>query len=652
MIGAEPRVLSWIEQGVRIPFRSGPPPPFHHGVSMTDATPAQLEFLSTELPRFYESGAFEDGSCARWVSRMFLVPKPGENRWRVIIDLRHLNNYCKNFGLKLETLKRLRYLGRKNDWMFSFDLADGYYALGIAQEHRDYFSFALRNAGVLHTDTTQDSERIVRLAGLPMGWCLSPWFFVQLMQVVVRHLRAPLCTRAQARRQPSRRYLRNQRWKGARMLPFMDDYLFLCSTREEALELRERVDELLMQLGLARNPAKGQWEPVQVITHLGLEIDSRSFELRAPAEKLEGISRMAHGILSQAARSKRWVPARSLAALAGKCQFLYLAIAPARFYLRELHNVLSTKSSWSGRVRLTKQLTRDLGWWRSVPTQANGRPIFRAVETAYLHVDSSAYGWGAVLNNQAEARGFWYDTDRQQHITFKELKAVRYAVETFLPQLRHRSVLLHEDNQAVVAVLTHLTSRSPAMMNELRKLWWLLDTNNITVRARYIRSAANIWADRLSRELDRADWTLNPRVFRYLDRLWGPHSVDRFASMENALICRYNSRWNDPGAEAVDCLRLPDVAWRAEVNWCNPPWELLDDLILKLRRSGAAATVVAPRWLERDWYQQLCDMASESITYPPAHDLFYPGRSGERDGVGKSRWSVTVFRVPRRAGCA
>jgi hypothetical protein len=64
---------------------------------------------------------------------------------------------------------------------------------------------------------------------------------------------------------------------------------------------------------------------------------------------------------------------------------------------------------------------------------------------------------------------------------------------------------MHEDNQAVVAVLSHLTSRSPTMMDELRRLWELIDTNNISIRARYIRSAANVWADRLSRETDMDD---------------------------------------------------------------------------------------------------------------------------------------------------
>jgi hypothetical protein len=51
---------------------------------------------------------------------------------------------------------------------------------------------------------------------------------------------------------------------------------------------------------------------------------------------------------------------------------------------------------------------------------------------------------------------------------------------------------LHEDNQAVVALLSHFTSRSAAMMDETRKLWELVDNNYINTRARHIRSAADV----------------------------------------------------------------------------------------------------------------------------------------------------------------
>jgi hypothetical protein len=54
------------------------------------------------------------------------------------------------------------------------------------------------------------------------------------------------------------------------------------------------------------------------------------------------------------------------------------------------------------------------------------------------------------------------------------------------------------------------------MMAELRRLRHLLDVNDINNRPIYIRSATNIWADNLSRELDRDDWQLNPRISNYM----------------------------------------------------------------------------------------------------------------------------------------
>eukprot|EP00873_Tetraselmis_striata_P038408 jgi/Tetstr1/458672/TSEL_045062.t1 len=65
---------------------------------------------------------------------------------------------------------------------------------------------------------------------------------------------------------------------------------------------------------------------------------------------------------------------------------------------------------------LTSQAVR-----RAKLSMNNGRFIYKSVETAYMHVDSSGYGWGAVLNETTEARGFWYDGDLELHITYKEL---------------------------------------------------------------------------------------------------------------------------------------------------------------------------------------------------------------------------------------
>ena len=94
----------------------------------------------------------------------------------------------------------------------------------------------------------------------------------------------------------------------------------------------------------------------------------------------------------------------------------------------------------------------------------------------------------------------------QQHITLLELLFVLNSVQTFRHELRGHTVQLWENNQAVVAILKSWTTKSPDMMRVLRKLWLLLDSLNITLVARYIRSADTVQADELSRRHDPGDW--------------------------------------------------------------------------------------------------------------------------------------------------
>ena len=82
--------------------------------------------------------------------------------------------------------------------------------------------------------------------------------------------------------------------------------------------------------------------------------------------------------------------------------------------------------------------------------------------------------------------------DIEEHITFKLLKSLCCALKAFLPELKCRHLLLREDNKSVIGVHTHLTSKSPTMMCELRKLFILIDAYDIKIRTQYIRSAANV----------------------------------------------------------------------------------------------------------------------------------------------------------------
>ena len=116
--------MNWIRHGVRAKLKNGlRPKPFSHGISMNDATQCQLDFVSTELPRIQARGACERAYNTRYVSHTFLVPKPGVNKWRLIIDLRELNNYCSELNMSYETLKHLHHLPQPGDYFVYIDLA-------------------------------------------------------------------------------------------------------------------------------------------------------------------------------------------------------------------------------------------------------------------------------------------------------------------------------------------------------------------------------------------------------------------------------------------------------------------------------------------------------------------------------------------------
>eukprot|EP00873_Tetraselmis_striata_P014667 jgi/Tetstr1/434931/TSEL_023928.t1 len=93
------------------------------GVSLHDATDAQLRWWAEESSRLVRVGALKPGATSRYVSKVFLVPKHDGNNWRHVIDLRQLNYlYCAVYTMRFETLWRFRYLVCRGDLAFSFDL--------------------------------------------------------------------------------------------------------------------------------------------------------------------------------------------------------------------------------------------------------------------------------------------------------------------------------------------------------------------------------------------------------------------------------------------------------------------------------------------------------------------------------------------------
>jgi len=120
----------------------------------------------------------------------------------------------------------------------------------------------------------------------------------------------------------------------------------------------------------------------------------------------------------------------------------------------------------------------------------------------------------------------------------------------------------------------------------------------------------NVRSDFLSRvsQLQLHDYRLRPACFRLLDSIWGPHSIDRFATADSCqpLSGRYEGRFCSlffhPNAVWTDAFSAP---WGSENNWLFPPFEMVGLTLCALRAAGARGTLLIPRDHSASWWPLL-----------------------------------------------
>ena len=151
--------------------------------------------------------------------------------------------------------------------------------------------------------------------------------------------------------------------------------------------------------------------------------------------------------------------------------------------------------------------------------------------------------------------------------------------------------MIQTDNISTAAYINKLTGPSDPLYYLGRSIQNLIQELNCDLMAKYVPGTENIIADKLSRWQDKNDWMLNPELFKLVDQKWGPHSIDRMATMTNHQVKRFNSyHWN-PLAEAIDAY---SQKWRGENNYVNPPFGQIGKVLEKIEEEKAECTIIAP----------------------------------------------------------
>ena len=300
------------------------------------------------------------------------------------------------------------------------------------------------------------------------------------------------------------------------------------------------------------------------------------------------------------------VSVRHLASIIGQIISMGLAVGPvARLRSRYMYDVLNQRRSWFDRVLLSCEAREELHFWKDNINFFNGQPIwFTAGATRVAYSDASSVGFGGYVVELGKevAQGQWSADEAGLSSSWCELKAVLNVLEAFALKLRGNTIKWFTDNQSVKFIVTN-GSKKRHLQDGASCIFETCMKYTLKLEMEWIPRSQNERADYISKIVDFDDWKLNPCFFDYVDGMWGPHTVDCFASFYNTQLCRYFSRYWNPGAEAVDAVT---VAWCNEVCWWVPPLYLVMRVVKHARACAAKGTLIVPLWKSAPFWPVLC----------------------------------------------
>jgi hypothetical protein len=200
--------------------------------------------------------------------------------------------------------------------------------------------------------------------------------------------------------------------------------------------------------------------------------------------------------------------------------------------------------------------------------------------------------------------GFWTLSQSQMSSNMRELSAIREALLAIEPSLPGSQVTIkvETDNMAAACYINSQGGRTPQLNEVATQIWnWALE-HQVVLTADYRPGVDNQLADSLSRlgSETRPTWSLKWAVFLQLDKLWGTHSVDLFASANNAKLPTYYAWRQEPLCSGVDALSLP---WgNLKGLYAFPPPPLIGRVLSKIRREQVTVTLITPFWTTAHWF--------------------------------------------------
>lgn len=571
-IGPTEPILSIIAEGYKLPLLSIP-----DSVVLKNNRSAlnNCTFVTQALDDLLGSQCISIVSSQPWVVNPLSVSIRDEGKKRLVLDLRHVNPHLFKYKFKCEDVHTAKNLLGEGYYLYTFDIKSAYHHVEIFPIHRTYLGFQWHYKGKM-------TYFVFNV--LPFGLSTAPYVFTKLLKPVVSHWRS----------------------SGKKVCMFLDDGLGGNFPLESASVDAKEVEEDLCKLGFVLSDSKCSWEPEQIQTWLGHIFNMAENRLYVTESRIAKLRASLSVILA----NPYSVTARQLAHVTGCIISMSQGIGSSVYlHTRHMHFAIEITccKSWDSIVPCSTKLIEELSFWDTHVMHLNGQKLFDQAEAFHsvVYSDASEQGYGGYIISGKQnlvCQGQWEVEESTKSSTWRELKAVHNMLLSVGSALKGHKVQWHTDNQNVVRLMAR-GSMKPDLHTVVEDIVYMCTKHHVVIFPVWVPREENQLADYLSKLTDVDDWGIHPCIFQWINNMWGPFTVDRFASWYNAKCVRFNSRFWNPGCEAVDAFAQD---WVGENNWVVPPPSQIVRTWRHFQTCKAKGVLIVPLWKGAAFWPGLC----------------------------------------------
>ena len=230
-----------------------------------------------------------------FVSNVFIRNKKNGSH-RLILNLINLNTFIEYHHFKMDTIETVINLMLPNCFMGSIDLANAYFSIPVAIEHRRFLKFEWKH-------------QMYQFRVLPNGLSSAPGLFTEIWKSVYAHLRL----------------------LGHLACGYIDYSIFMAQTFDSCQDSIRYADSLFRSFCFYINYDKSELKPMQEIEHLGFVLNSTRMTVTlTEATKVKLVNKYTQ-VLADNGRT-----IRSVAELIGLIVSSFTGAEYSRLYFRQL----------------------------------------------------------------------------------------------------------------------------------------------------------------------------------------------------------------------------------------------------------------------------------------------------------------------------